>query len=221
MARGELIAEGLYQLRDEEGDRGRETWQLSRLGHGGLVVSTRLDQTRPAVESWIVSYELSNKWAPRGLSIRLESDGGWVRTEQRAERGRWTARVESPAGAQEFALEFGPESEVAFPSPLFRTITLVRTAVAIGQSRALDVILIQPGSLAPVAEQQTLTCIGEEKIQVPAGSFVALRYELAATRNGAADRVQAWADNRGVVLQEEGPGGLAARLARYRWLARR
>ncbi len=218
MARGVLVAEGTYHYLEGENDLGRETWQLSRLGHGGHVFDVRTDFLRPHAQSWVVTYELSAKWAPRGVTLRSEHDHQIMRAEHRAQGKQWRARVNSPAGAQDFALDFSPKHEVVFVSPIFASVVLVRLALNTGQSREVDGIAIQSGSLAPLAEKQMWFCVAEEKAQVPAGSFDAYKFEI---KNPAGNSVaQLWSDSRGIVLRVLTADQREIRLTNYLWHAR-
>lgn len=211
MARGELIAEGayLYAIREEE--IGREAWTLSRLGHGGNVFDTRIDYVRPNKQSWVVTYELSSKWLPRGVTIRVDQDHQVMRAEQTAQAKKWSAHVESPAGAQDFSLDYSTGNPVWFTSPIFASVMLVRGVFTNDASSELDTIVIQAGSLAPTIEKQRWTGLGDEKIQVPAGEFSALKFEMS----NASGTTRLWSDVHGTILRLEAPDHVHIQLANY------
>jgi hypothetical protein len=154
MANGQLIAEGAYQYTNGNAPIGRETWEISQLGHGGIIVTSRAEFTAPLPHSWTFTFELSRAWSPLQLTIRSERDGAPLISNQRVEGERWIAEVEG-AGAERanFELPFSDQHEVDFASPLFNTITLLRVAPQQNQLREFDVIFIDPESLAPLADR--------------------------------------------------------------------
>ncbi|HEY6042858.1 MAG TPA: hypothetical protein VIX58_12070 [Anaerolineae bacterium] len=211
MARGVLIAEGVYHYIIGTNETAREAWTLSRLGHGGNVFDTRIDSVKPTKQSWVVTYELTSKWLQRGVTIRVDQDHQVMRTEQTARAKKWSAHVESPAGAQDFTLDFSPSHQVWFASPIFASVVLVRIAPAEGNSSELETIVIQPGSLAPTIEKQTWSARGEDKVQVPAGEFSALKFEMS----NASGTTQIWSDSHGTILRLAAPDGSQVQLASY------
>jgi hypothetical protein len=231
MAKGQLIAEGTYQYGADSESNGRETWQISQLGHGGIVVTSRAEF--PSY-NWNLTYELGRAWSPVSLTIRREAEGKITTAAQRAEGDRWTAQVQVGDGeTQNFELPFSNQHEVDFASPLFNTVTLLRTALNVGDARELDVIFIEPESLVPTADRQRYTFVAEEKIQVPAGNFSAQKYEMlhlkheldpaqvAEDAEPSSEKTPTytfWGDRHGIVLLYE---AIDARLARYRRMERR
>ena len=212
--KGTVMAEGAYTYEHGDASAARESWQLSKQAHGGLVFASRIEMTAPQAEVLSFSLEISQHWAPVQFSARIDAEGKTLTTEQRAVEGQWQARIEPHGGeTQEVALEFSAKHEIGFLSPVVLTPTLYRSNLQVGQSLELDTITIDPATLVPHAAKQTYTCVAEEKITVPAGQFAAWHYTQGEN--------QFWADRNGVVLLYQTSAGDAMKLARYRRIERR
>lgn len=241
--KGTLIAEGACTVHIGEESIGRETWQFSKLAHGGLLFTSRAERAQPQPATWNFTFEISQHWAPLLFSIRLDTAGKTTTSEQRAAGTQWLARVE-PRGepAHDWALDFSGKHEIGFLSPVFATITLVRLNLQVGQSRECDAVLIDGTTLEPRAVKQHYTCLGEEKVEVPAGKFSAWHYTVrtepakvavptenveSPTASGDTETATApsethfWADRYGVILLYQAADGSAIKLARYRRIGRR
>ena len=212
--KGTVITEGTYIYQHSNAPAGRETWQLSKQAHGGLVYSSRIEMTAPRVETLSFSLEISQHWAPVKFAARLDAEGKTLTTEQREVEGQWQARIEPHGGeAQQVTLDFSAKHEIGFLSPVVLTPMLYRANLQVGKSIELDVVIIDPATLAPRAAKQTYACAAEEKITVPAGPYASWRYTQGEN--------QFWADRNGVVLQYQSAAGDAMKLARYRRIERR
>ncbi len=223
MAKGQLLAEGLYQWFGGEASIGRETWQISQLGHGGIVITSRGEFTSPSPWSWNYSYELDRAWAPLSVSIRLDRGEQSRSSTQRVAGDRWVAQVETDGDTLSYELPFSSQHEVDFRSPLFNTVTLLRTRLQVGANRDLDVIYIAADSLVPTPDRQRYECLAEEKEQVPAGNFPALKYRMTHPDREGARVNEIWADHHGIVLDYQSQNGVLEewKLARYRRIERR
>ncbi len=215
MARGQLVAEGTYEYFSAGASAGQETWQISQLGRGGIVISSRAEFSAP--EAYIVNldFELTRAWSPRSLTIRLEQNGEVLNSTQRIAGNKWLAQVEG-ARVANYELPFSNQHEVDVRrSALTVMVTLVRTTLPFGQTRELDVIFVRVPSLEAITERQSYEALAEEKIEVPAGEFSALKYHM--TRIGVENAVanQFWADHHGVPLLYRG-GDLEMKLTHYR-----
>ncbi len=224
--KGTLIAEGAYTLQRGQAATGNETWQLSKLAHGGLVFTSRAELTRPKPIKWNFTFEISQHWSPVRFSIRLDADGKTIASDQRAQGAQWRAHIEAREGeAKDSTIDFG-NKQVYFPSPLFSAVTLVRLNLQVGQAREVDALVINLLTLEPRAVKQTYTCVAEEKIQVPAGNFSAWRYTVQTAREDASSPSAPadnnfWADRHGIVLLYQSASGDEMKLARYRRIERR
>ena len=212
--KGTVITEGAYTYHHGDTSTGRETWQLSKLAHGGLVFSSRIEMTSPQAATVTFSYELSQHWAPVRFSARRDADAKTLTSEQRAVGTQWQARIEPHGGeAQDLALDFTPKHELRFVSPLVFAPILFRSNLQVGQSREIDTIVIDPTTFVPRAAKSKYTCVAEEEIEVPAGKFTAWHYTV--------DEDKFWADRNGVVLLYQAASGDTMKLARYRRIERR
>jgi hypothetical protein len=212
--KGTVVTEGAYTYHHGDTSTGRETWQLSKLAHGGLVYSSRVEMTSPQAATLSFSFEVTQHWAPVRFAARLDAGGNTLTSEQRAVGAQWQARIEPHGGAaQDLALDFSAKHEISFISPVVLTPLLYRSNLQVGQSREVDAILIDPGTLAPRAAKLKYTCVAEEETEVPAGKFAAWHYTEGET--------QFWADRNGVVLLYQVATGDAMKLARYRRIERR
>ncbi len=212
--KGTVIAEGAYTYHYGESSTGHETWQLTKLAHGGLVFTSRIEMTSPQASTLSLTFEATQNWTPIHFSARLETEGKSLTSEQHAAGTQWLARIEPRGGhAQDLALDNSGKPELKFASPLFLTPTLFRLNLQVGQSRELDAIVIDEGTFAPRAAKLKYTCIAEEQVEVPAGKFAAWHY----TENES----NFWADRNGVVLLYETATGDTSKLARYRRIERR
>ena len=212
--KGTVIAEGAYTYEHGDTPTGRESWQLSKQAHGGLVFSSRVEMTTPRAETLSFSLEISQHWAPVQFTARLDAEGKTLTTDQRVVEGQWQARIELHGGeTQQVALDFSPKHEVSFFSPVVLTPTLYRSNLQVGKSLELDTVSIDPATFVPHAAKQTYTCVAEEKLTVPAGQYAAWRYSQGEN--------QFWADRNGVVLQYQSATGDTMKLARYRRIERR
>lgn len=248
--KGTLIAEGVYTLHHGQTATGNETWQLSKLEHGGLVFTSRAELTRPKPLKWNFTFEISQHWSPVLFSIHLDTDGKALASDQRVQGAQWRAHIEargrksSPdqrvrvalsnqAGddlredqAKESTIDFSNKHEVYFPSPLFNAVTLVRLNLQVGQSRDVDAVVINLLTLEPRPVKHTYACAAEEKTLVPAGNFSSWRYTVQTAREGTSSpgapaENNFWADRHGIVLLYQSSSGDEARLARYRRIERR
>lgn len=223
-AKGQLIAEGTYTFHRGEVSSGRETWQLSKLAHGGLSFNSRAEMTLPQPSTRSFTFEITQRWAPVLLSIRVDADGKVVTSEQRAEGAQWRAHVE-PRGeqARDHTLDFSTQHAVSFASPLFNAVTLVRLNLQVGQSCETDAVTIDLPTLEPRAVKQKYVCAAEEKTKVPAGSFSAWHYTMHTERTDAPapEENHFWADRHGIVLLYQSADGAVMKLARYRRIEQR
>ncbi len=225
MAKGKLIAEGTNQFFTNGANTGHEQWQISQLGHGGILLTSRAEFTAPhpvapGKQTWNFTYEVDRSWSPVSLSIRLEREGQMLTTTQRAEADRWVAQVESAGETKNYELPFSNQHEVDFGSSLFNTVTLLRTRLPVGSSRELDVIFVMPDSLIPNPDRQLYECLAEEKTQVPAGNFSALKYRMTHPGKENARVNEFWADRSGIVVLYKSQGD-EIQLTHYRRNERR
>ncbi len=212
--KGTVITEGAYIFQHGDASTGRETWQLMKLAHGGIVFSSRIELTAPQAATLNYTFEVTQHWAPVSLTARLDAEDKTVTTEQHVAGAQWQARVEPRGGdAQDLALDLTPKHEISFASPLILTAALYRLNLQVGQSREVDVIVIDPSTFVPSAAKRTFSCAAEEKIEVPAGKYTTWQYKEGEN--------QFWADRNGVVLLYQNAAGDATKLARYRRIERR
>ncbi|HEX7588015.1 MAG TPA: putative glycolipid-binding domain-containing protein [Anaerolineae bacterium] len=212
--KGTVIAEGAYIYEHDDAPTGSEAWQLSKLAHGGLIYSSRVEMTAPRAETLSYSLEISQHWAPVQFTARIDAEGKTLTTEQRVVEGQWQARIEPHGGTlQEVVLDFSAKHEISFFSPVVLTPTLYRSNLQVGKSLELDTVTIDSVTLVPRATKQSYTCVAEEKINVPAGSYAAWHYTQGENKF--------WADRNGVVLLYQSATGDATKLARYRRIERR
>ena len=212
--KGTVVTEGAYTYQRGDAATGHETWQLTKLAHGGFVFSSRVETTSPQAATLNYTFEVTQHWAPVRFTARRDADGKTMTTEQRAAGAQWQARVEPHGGdAQDLALDFSPKHEISFASPLILTAALYRLNLQVGQSREVDVIAIDPTTFVPSAAQRAFTCAVEEKVDVPAGKYSAWQYKEGEN--------QFWADRNGIVLQYQNAAGEVIQLARYRRIDRR
>lgn len=218
--KGQLIAEGAYAFQRGDASLGHATWQFSKLAHGGLLFDSQVTLTHAPPSTHHFTYEVTQHWLPEMFTIRVDADGKTHTSEQRAAGTKWNARVE-PRGepAREYAVEFSPQHEVTFDSPLFATVSLVRLHLPVGQSREVDAVSIDFGTLEPRAVKLTFACVAEEKTEVPAGNFSAQHY--TAKTGGAEGEDNIWTDRNGIVLRFQAANGDVANLTRYRRIERR
>ncbi len=223
MAKGILIAEGSYQFSDNGAQTGRETWQISQLGHGGIIISSRGEFTTPNDTNWNLTFELDKSWSPLSLTIRTEQNGQVKSSTQRAENDRWVARIETGGDVLTNELPFSKQHEVDFGSPLFNTVTLLRTRLPVGQSRDLDVVFIPSDSLVPTPDKQRYECVAEEKAQSPAGTFPGFKYRMTHPEREGSRVNDFWADHHGIIVDYHSQNGtlIEFKLARYRQVGRR
>ncbi len=218
--KGQLIAEGTYTFQRGETSIGHATWQFSKLAHGGLLFDSHVTLTHAPPSTHHFTYEVTQHWLPESFTIRVDADGKTYTSEQRAAGTKWNARVEPrDEPAREYAVEFSPQHEVTFDSPLFATVSLVRLHLPVGQSREVDAVSIDFGTLEPRAVKLTFACVAEEKFEVPAGKFAAQHYTVKT--GGAEGEDNIWTDRNGIVLQYQSANGDVAELTRYRRIERR
>lgn len=226
-AKGTLIVDGMYTLHHGNANTGAESWRLEKLAHGGFILSSNAQLKRPRPLKWNFTFEINQHWAPVRFSVHLDADDKSLASEQRADGATWHGRV-TPHGEQskDSSVAFSSKHEVYFPSPLFNAATLVRLNLQVGQSRDVDVVVINLLTLEPRAAKQRYACAAEEKIQVPAGNFSAWRYTVQTVRedtgspNPPAEN-NFWADRHGIVLLYQSASGDEVKLARYRRIERR
>ena len=212
--KGTVVTEGAYTYQHGDVPTGRETWQLMKLAHGGLVFSSRIETTAPQAATLNYTFEVTQHWAAVRWTARLDAEGKTLTSEQRVAGAQWQARIEPRGGeAQDLALDFSPKHEISFASPLVVTAALYRLNLQVGQSREVAAIAIDPTTFIPSAATQTFSCVAEEKIQVPAGKFSAWHYTVGENHF--------WADRNGVVLLYQNAAGDAINLARYRRIEHR
>jgi hypothetical protein len=212
--KGTGVTEGACTYHHAGAPTGHERWQLMKLAHGGLVFSSRIERTSPQAATLNYTFEVTQHWAPVSLTARRDAGNTTLTTEQRAVGAQWQARIEPRGGAaQDLALDFSPQHEITFASPLILTAALYRLNLQVGQSREVDVIVIDPTTFVPRAAKQTFSCVAEENIEVPAGKFSAWQYKEGEN--------QFWADRNGVVLLYQAASGDTIKLARYRRIERR
>jgi hypothetical protein len=212
--KGTVIVDGAYLYAHDDKSTGRESWQLSKQAHGGLIFSSRVEITSPESEELSFSLEISQNWAPIRFTGRIDADGKTLTTEQHAVEGQWKARIERHGGdTQEVTLDFSAKHEISFFSPVVLTSTLYRSNLQVGKSLEIDTVTIDQATFVPHTEKQSYTCVAEEKITVPARQYAAWHY----TRG----QDQFWADRNGVVLMYQSTSGGAMKLARYRRIERR
>ncbi|MCL4394632.1 MAG: hypothetical protein M1482_07490 [Chloroflexi bacterium] len=219
-AKGTLIAEGAYSYESSESATGHESWSLEKLGHGGLVITTHGERNVPSAR-FQFTFELTQNWVPVQFSARIDSGDRTLITGQRVVDARWLARVESPGQEPvEAALDFTPKHEISYPSPVFEMAALYRLNLQVGQSSPeIDAIAIDGSTLVARTAKRQVSCVAEEKIEVPAGEFVAWRYSIKTADSQAQDEF--WADRNGIVLLFKGADGHVAKLLRRRRVERR
>ena len=225
MAKGKLLTEGTNQFFTDQVERGRETWQISQLGHGGILITSRAEfsaphPVAPQGGSWNLTYEVDRAWSPVSLTLRVEQEGHVLNSTQRVAGDRWVAEIDNAGQVASYELPFSNKHEVDFGSTLFNSVTLLRARLPVGASRDLDVIFVQPDSLVPAAVKQRYECLVEEKVQVQAGSYRALKYQLTLPAEATARAYEFWADHAGIVLLYQSQSD-EIRLARYRRIERR
>lgn len=223
-AKGTLIAEGIYTLHHGNTSTGTENWRLEKLAHGGLVLSSNAELSRPKALKWNFTFEINQHWAPVRFTIHLESDGKLLASEERAEGANWQVRL-TPHGEapKDSTMPFSGKHEVYFPSPLFNSVTLVRLNLQVGKAADVETIVLNLLTLEPRAAKQNYTCAAEEQVEVPAGKFSAWRYTVQTARDDAGTPTENsfWADRHGTVLRYVSASGDEAKLARYRRIERR
>ncbi len=218
--KGQLVAEGTYVTTRGDETTQRETWQLSQIAHGVLLFASRAERTQPQALNWNLTYEITPNWDPVSLAVRVDSDGESITGDQRAEGNQYTAHIE-PHGrpARDLALEFGAQHQLAFPSPVFTAVALVRLNLQVGQFRDVNGVEVVLPSLEPRPAKAHYECTAEEKVSVPAGEFSAWHYTRRVQDDGPA--TDYWADRHGIILLVRTPDGAETRLARYRRIERR
>ncbi len=223
MAKGQLMAEGTYQWSVDGTQTGRETWQISQLGHGGIIVASRAEFTTPNASNWNLTFELDRSWSPLSLTVHVATEGQALASRQHREEDRWLAEVESGGQTSTYEQPFSSAHEVDFGSPLFNTVTLLRTRLPVGASRDLDVVFIPTDSLVPTADRQRYECLAEEKAQGPAGSYPGFKYRMTHPDRENARANEFWADRHGVIVDYQSRNGtlIEMGLARYRQITRR
>lgn len=225
MAKGKLLAEGTNQFFSRGANNGHEQWQISQLGHGGILLTSRAAFTAPHLvapqaQGWSLTFEVDRAWSPVSLSIRLEQDGQVTTTTQRVEGKNWVAQIERGGEVRNYELPFTNQHEVDFGSTLFNTVTLLRARLPVGSARDLDVIFVEPASLVPTANRQRYECLVEDKVQVPAGNFPGLQYRMTYPGEEGAGVYDFWADHSGIILMYQSQSD-EIKLERYRRNERR
>lgn len=221
-ARGQLTTEGTYiTLRGDE-TVGRETWQLAKLGHSGLLFTSHAEQSLPEPSNWNISYELTQNWVPVLVSIHLNVKDKAIAGEHRIDGARYQVKIEPRGEApKEATLEFGPQTQVVFISPFSTAVALVRLNLPVGQTRPVQAVVVDSQTLEPRLVAQTYSCTEEDKVTVPAGQFAAGHYVVRTGAEGEAPEAHFWADRNGIVLQYRSPDGSETKLTRYRRIERR
>lgn len=223
MSKGQLLAEGIYQHYADGTAIGSETWQISQLGHGGIIIASRAEFQPGTAANWNFTCELDRTWSPLALTLRVERDGQVQTSTQQVEGERWIAQVESGGTSLTHELPFSKQHEIDFGSPLFNTVTLLRTRLQVGASRDLDVVFIPSDSLTPTADVQKYECLAEERGQSPAGAFPGFKYRMTHPQREGARVNEFWADRHGIIVDYRSRNGTLSefKLARYRQVARR
>lgn len=236
--RGQPIAEGMYAITRKETAIGRETWQLAKMAHSGLLFTSTAEWTEAPPLRWNVKYEVTTHWISEALSVHLNTDGEERASEQHYEGTRYisTTRPAGPGEETTRILELSSRRPIEFPSPIFTAVTLVGLNLLVGQSQPVDTVRVKMPTLEPSLVKLVYTCLKEEKIEVPAGSFSAWHYVRTEIHEaGAGQETQTsdteskpvsqethfWADRHGIVLLEQRPDGDTVQLTRYRRMEHR
>lgn len=218
--RGQPVAEGTYvTTRNGEVAR-RETWQLAKMAHKGLVFSSRAEQFKPQGTHWNFSYTITQHWEPVSLSIHLEGNDSTIASEQRFQGKEYQVRIEPRGGEpKESRLDLDNAHELAFPSPVFTAVTLFHLGLQVGQSREVQSVAVSLPSLEARSEKFKYTCVAEEQVQIPAGAFAAWHYTVEG--NDGDGQIHFWADRTGTILKQKHSDGAETELTRYRRIERR
>lgn len=223
-AKGTLIADGVYTHHHGNTDTGTENWRLEKLAHGGLVLSSNAELSRPKSLKWNFTFEINQHWAPVRFNAHLDSDGKTLASEQYADGAVWRVRVTSHGQEpKDSTLAFSGKHEVYFPSPLFNSVTLVRLNLLVGKAADVETVVLNLLTLEPRAAKQNYACAAEERVEVPAGKFSAWRYAVRTARDdgGAPTENSFWADRHGTVLRYASASGDEVKLSHYRRIERR
>ncbi len=220
MAKGKLLAEGTYQFTEDGAERGHATWQISQLGHGGIIITSHAEYSLPVARTVDLTYEVDRGWAPVSLSLRSNANGEVLNSTQRAAGEVWTAQIDKAGEVTNYEVPFSNNHLLEHFSPLTTAVSLLRTRLPVGGTKDFDVVAIDPDSFVPVSGKERYECLAEEKLQVAAGSYPAIQYRMTQPEKPVALPVEFSADHAGIVLlyrlaKDE------AQLTRYRKSERR
>jgi hypothetical protein len=208
-ANPQLPRKGIYQAFAPDGAvLSDERWQAVRLPDGSIHVENETVRVAPFDEprSDSVTYVLDATLRLLDFSIH----GLYGARESRVcvlGEARDTATVcwRHKGHVREQRMSFDERIELDWQSPLFSMITVWRSALAAGESRAFDCWALDPVSFEPAIRAYRLSNEGLESIDTRFGALRLWRYMLD-TGATSAGRVF-WCDDDGVVHLLKGDSG--------------
>jgi hypothetical protein len=154
---------------------------------------------------------------PHRETVDLTVDGAWRPVRLRIRTGAHEAvlavdgdRLVGRRDGEPVDLPFGPASELDYLTPACNAVTATR----LGRSAEIEVVYLDPYTLAPSLVRQRYELEGPDEVATPVGRFEATRWTYTSLDSGwtarfwlAADLVVAYEGLFELKELEPGPGG--------------
>jgi hypothetical protein len=191
---------GVYQAFDANGNvTADERWQFIRTLDGGIRVDNETARILPFQEprNESLMFELSSNLELRLLTIRALDNRRESRASFSPERLDICWRLDERSRNRE--LTWRIDCEIDYNSPLFNMVTLWRSGLLPGRSRAFDAVLLDDVTFEPRWIRQIYTYVGDEQRETRFGNMVLTHYALDFGGDGS-QVSHFWCDRGGVVF---------------------
>ena len=157
-------------------------------GRGGDVVGTEDFRCAPGPMGWRYVSEIEREEPTMHReTVDVTVDGSWQVVRTRIETSSHAILLEPRddvlAGIRDgehVEVPWGPDTHLDYLSPAFNVVTAQR----LDDTAEIDVVYLEPVTLAPTITRQRYELIGRENVDTPAGRFLAVRWRYTALETG-------------------------------------
>jgi hypothetical protein len=157
-------------------------------GRSETVVGTEDFRCAPGPVGWRYVSEIErDEPSVHRETVDVTVDASWRIVRARIETGAHAILLEPGDGVlaglldgRHLEVPWGPHTHLDYLSPAFNAITAQR----LDGTSEIDVVYLEPVTLAPISMQQRYELLRREIVDTPAGRFLAVRWRYTALASG-------------------------------------
>lgn len=165
------MPQGAYTVMDDSVPVGTESFRCAP-GPMGWRTFSEIDTTDPVSHHGVVDIAVDRDW--RIARVRIDTGGHDLLLEPRGDV------LTGYRDGEPVDLAWGPDLHLDYFTPATNAITANRLA----GSTEIEVVYLEPYTLAPSRQRQRYDDLGPEEVETPAGTFAARRWNFTDLDSG-------------------------------------